>query len=258
VLADPTVAQVFLRSTKKRLAHSQPPFRYPARTSPAPSLKPPPSNSTAKAALHRPITTPAWLPHKECRSMPSSRNMAFIFATDSQIWSTTVKLPRPCACRQLHDRHSRHQPGESPPHLWAALRYTELNPSGPDEYRWSSAAAHCWRPPCGYLAGHRALANCLGARRLVRVPGNCGSRRRRGCHSSEHAHGPSPRSSGFCGSVGEDAPAPLDAGEGRASAETTGPRGTTAIRLRPGLASRRNPIFGLTQCPWRNWQWRFR
>jgi putative transposase len=36
-----------------------------------------------------------------------------------------------------------------PPHLWAALRYTELNPvragmiAGPDEYRWSSAAAHC-------------------------------------------------------------------------------------------------------------------
>jgi putative transposase len=35
------------------------------------------------------------------------------------------------------------------PHLWAALRYTELNPvragmiAGPDDYRWSSAAAHC-------------------------------------------------------------------------------------------------------------------
>src|SRR5438874_6360640 len=34
-------------------------------------------------------------------------------------------------------------------HLWAALRYTELNPvraglvSVPDAYRWSSAAAHC-------------------------------------------------------------------------------------------------------------------
>jgi putative transposase len=34
-------------------------------------------------------------------------------------------------------------------HLWAALRYTELNPlrarlaSAPEAYRWSSAAAHC-------------------------------------------------------------------------------------------------------------------
>jgi putative transposase len=35
------------------------------------------------------------------------------------------------------------------PHLWAALRYTELNPvragmvEDPDAYPWSSAAAHC-------------------------------------------------------------------------------------------------------------------
>jgi putative transposase len=35
------------------------------------------------------------------------------------------------------------------PHLWAALRYTELNPvraglaENPQAYRWSSAAAHC-------------------------------------------------------------------------------------------------------------------
>jgi len=35
------------------------------------------------------------------------------------------------------------------PHMWSALRYTELNPiragivSDPDTYRWSSAAAHC-------------------------------------------------------------------------------------------------------------------
>ena len=36
-----------------------------------------------------------------------------------------------------------------PPHLWAALRYAELNPARagmveePDQYHWSSAAAHC-------------------------------------------------------------------------------------------------------------------
>lgn len=35
------------------------------------------------------------------------------------------------------------------PHMWSALRYTELNPiragivSDPEAYRWSSAAAHC-------------------------------------------------------------------------------------------------------------------
>jgi putative transposase len=38
-----------------------------------------------------------------------------------------------------------------PPHLWAALRYTELNPvraglvAEPEEYPWSSAALHCGR-----------------------------------------------------------------------------------------------------------------
>src|SRR5690348_9768311 len=37
------------------------------------------------------------------------------------------------------------------PHMWSALRYTELNPiragivSNPETYRWSSAAAHCGR-----------------------------------------------------------------------------------------------------------------
>jgi hypothetical protein len=36
-----------------------------------------------------------------------------------------------------------------PPHLWRALRYTELNPvrarmvSTPQSYRWSSAGSHC-------------------------------------------------------------------------------------------------------------------
>jgi putative transposase len=49
-------------------------------------------------------------------------------------------------------------------HLWAALRYTELNPvragiiAAADLYRWSSAAAHCGGPGRGLPLGvDRAL-----------------------------------------------------------------------------------------------------
>jgi putative transposase len=49
-----------------------------------------------------------------------------------------------------------------PPHLWQALRYTELNPvrarpvATPEAWKWSSAAVHCG-------AGHRACISRNGA-----------------------------------------------------------------------------------------------
>jgi hypothetical protein len=57
------------------------------------------------------------------------------------------------------------------PHLWEALRYTELNPvraslvAGAECWDWSSAAAHCgrtrqehgWRCTCGVVDGPLSL-----------------------------------------------------------------------------------------------------
>lgn len=52
-------------------------------------------------------------------------------------------------------------------HLWAALRYSELNPvragmvAAPELYRWSSAAAHCGLPNGGLPLGWIALCGTM-------------------------------------------------------------------------------------------------
>jgi putative transposase len=68
------------------------------------------------------------------------------------------------------------------PHLWAALRYCELNPvraglvTEPEEYRWSSATAHCGAPGRtfsiagrGTAAGRRRAGASICAGRIGRL-----------------------------------------------------------------------------------------
>jgi putative transposase len=60
-------------------------------------------------------------------------------------------------------------------HLWEALRYVELNPvrislvASPEDWPWSSAAAHCGTGPAASWLGMDALGAAMGRWRMARL-----------------------------------------------------------------------------------------
>src|SRR5271155_1433416 len=80
-------------------------------------------------------------------------------------------------------------------HLWAGLRYVELNPvragmvSAAQEWPWSSAAAHLQPRGFGHNAGNGGLGKAVDSDRVEGVSGRRRIAKRGQCTAPVHAHG---------------------------------------------------------------------
>ena len=126
------------------------------------------------------------------------------------------------------------------PHLWAALRYTELNPvragmvEDPDAYPWSSAAAHC-----GGNHPDAALDMQLGGRHGPPPRGaSIWTRRASWRKLKRFAEAPTPAvpsAHRLRRRSGKDPEAPSATRERRPSTERSARRAAASLRLRPAL-----------------------
>ena len=121
-----------------------------------------------------------------------------------------------------------------PPHLWAALRYTELNPvraglvAEPEAFPWSSATAHCLPAAQDPLLD---LALRLDPISVEAVPGRVGAGGTGPRDPAEHSHWAPPGLVRLRAPNGNHAAPPPDAGEGRSSAQAKPFDRATGVRF---------------------------